>query len=70
MSGEKIYSVTVEADEEGQFFRLPHGWLIEPENSDVIITHYVEDGTYHVQPVIGDDGQPNCRFIIPTNEAG
>lgn len=70
MSGEKRYRVTVETDQEGQFLKLPDGWLIEPENSDVVIEHDVEQERYIVRPVIGDDGIPNCKFIIPTNEAG
>lgn len=70
MSVEKTHKVTVEADQEGQFFKLPDGWRIDPENSDVIIEHEVEQDRYIVRPVIGEDGQPNCKFIVPTNEAG
>lgn len=70
MSVEKTFRVTVEADKEGQFFKLPAGWLIDPENADVIIEHEVEQDRYIVRPVIGDNGQPNCRFIIPLTEAG
>lgn len=70
MSVEKTDKVTVEADQEGQFFKLPDGWLIDPENSAVVIEHEVEHGRYIVRPVIGDDGLPNCKFIFPTNYAG
>lgn len=69
MSVEETYRVTVEADQEGQFFKLPDGWLVDPENSDVIIEHEVGQARYIVRPVIGDDGISNCKFIIPTNEA-
>lgn len=69
MADKAAYKITVETDEDGQFFKLPEGWLVEPENSDVIIIHE-EDGSYVVQPVIGEDGQPNCKFIIPTTDAG
>jgi hypothetical protein len=70
MSVEMTYRVTVETDQDGQFFKLPDGWLIDPENSDLIIEHEVEQDRYIVRPVVGDDGIPNCKFIIPTNEAG
>lgn len=70
MSVEKRYRVTVEADQEGQFFKLPEGWLVDPENSDLIIEHEIEQDRYIVRPVIGDDGLPNCKFISPTTVAG
>jgi hypothetical protein len=70
MSVENMYRVTVEADQEGQFFKLPNGWLIDPENADIIIEHDVGQDRYIVQPVTGDDGQPNCKFIFPTNNVG
>lgn len=70
MSVEKTYRVTVETDQEGQFFKLPDGWLIDPENSDVIIEYEVEQDRYIVQPVTGEDGLSNCKFISPTKDAG
>jgi hypothetical protein len=70
MSVENTYRVTVEADQEGQLFKLPEGWLIDPENSDVIIEHEIENGRYIVRPVFDEDGQPNCKFIFPATEAG
>ena len=70
MSIEKTYPVIVEDDKEGQFFKLPDGWLIDPENSDVIITREIENGRYIVRPVVDEDGQPNCKFIFPVTEAG
>lgn len=60
--------VVVEADAEGQFIRLPEGWLIEPIGSDVVITRIAESGKYLVEPVIGEDGLPNCTFIFPAAE--
>jgi hypothetical protein len=70
MSDNAAYRVTIGTDSEGQFFKLPEGWFIEPENSDVILTHDLENGTYVVRPVIDNDGQPNCTFIFPATEAG
>ena len=70
MSVEKTDKVTVEADQEGQFFKLPDGWLVDPENSDVVIEHEAEQDRFIVRPVIDDDGLPNCKFIFPTNDAG
>lgn len=70
MSVEGMYRVTVESDEEGLFFKLPDGWLIDPENSEVIITREIETGRYIVRLVIDEDGQPNCTFIFSANEAG
>ena len=70
MSVEKTDKVTVEADQEGPFFKFPVGWLIDPENSEVIIEHEVERDRYIVRPVLGDNGLPNCKFIFPTNDAG
>lgn len=69
MSDKKSCPVTVEADEEGCFLRLPEGWTIEPEESDLIITHDLENGSYLVTPVIDEHGRPNCRFIFPEHES-
>ena len=64
----KAYSVKIETDQEGLFFKFPDGWLIEPENSDVLITSVPEDGRYVVTPIIGEDGLPNCKFIFPETD--
>ncbi len=68
MSARWSHSVVVEADEEGCFLRLPEGWLIEPEDSEVVIIPNYENGTYLVRPLIDENGQPNCKFIFPEND--
>jgi hypothetical protein len=68
MPKRRSYSVVVESDQEGCFLRLPDGWAIEPEDSDVAIIPNHENGTYLVRPLIGDDGVPNCKFTFPENE--
>jgi hypothetical protein len=68
MSDKRSCSGTIEPDEEGCFLRLPEGWTIEPEDSDVLITRALENGSYLVTPVIDEHGRPNCRFIFPEND--
>lgn len=70
MSVEQRYRVIVETDQDGQFIKLPDGWLIDPENSDLLVEHEVGQDSYIARPVIRYDGLPNCRFIFPTNELG
>ncbi len=65
----RAHTVIMEADEEGCFLRLPDGWWIEPEGSDVVIIPNLQTGAYHVTPVIREDGTPNCKFIFPEDEA-
>lgn len=68
MSGKLSYSVIIEADHEGCFLRLPEGWAIEPEDSEVVIISDHENGSYLVRPLIDENGQPNCKFIFPEND--
>lgn len=68
MSTKRSHLVVVEVDEEGCFLRLPAGWSIEPEDSEVVIIPDYENGSYLVRPLIDENGQPNCKFIFPEND--
>jgi hypothetical protein len=62
------FPVTFESDEQGLFLKLPTGWLIEPPDSDVLISLCEETGVYIVKPILDEHGVPNCKFLLPPSE--
>jgi hypothetical protein len=60
-----MHVVTVQADSEGAYIVLPDGWRIEPADSEVLIIQEEDQMGWIVSPVIGQDGLPTSRLIIP-----